>query len=155
MTTDDSSPPKPLTPTTFHILVTLADVPAHGYHIKRLVEERTQGAVRLGAGTLHSGLQRMERATKRRRSLPEENASPHHALLHAASLSRPPTEERDRSRSSTARLFVREDCIPAGLDRTSTPPVLFVNGTAVAYVTKNSIRTPQVDPDALRTCNFP
>ncbi len=57
----NGSAPKPLTPATFHILVTLADEPAHGYHIKRLVEERTDGAVRLGAGTLYSGLRRMQR----------------------------------------------------------------------------------------------
>ena len=53
--------PKPLTPATFHILVTLAEAPAHGYLIKRLVEERTRAAVRLGAGTLYSGLRRMEK----------------------------------------------------------------------------------------------
>lgn len=61
MTTETSPAPKPLTPATFHILVTLADVPAHGYHIKRVVEERTRGAVRLGAGTLYSGLRRMQK----------------------------------------------------------------------------------------------
>lgn len=33
--------------------------PSHGYHIKRTVEERTDGAVRLGAGTLYAGIQRM------------------------------------------------------------------------------------------------
>ena len=60
MPAEISPAPKPLTPATFHILVTLADTPAHGYHIKRLVEERTRGAVRLGAGTLYSGLRRME-----------------------------------------------------------------------------------------------
>ena len=51
--------PRPLTPATFHILVTLAQEPAHGYHIKRLVEERTDGAVLLGAGTLYAGIRRM------------------------------------------------------------------------------------------------
>jgi DNA-binding PadR family transcriptional regulator len=61
MTTEARPAPKPLTPATFHILVTLADASAHGYHIKRLVEERTRGAVRLGAGTLYSGLRRMEK----------------------------------------------------------------------------------------------
>lgn len=61
MTNATTTASKPLTPATFHILVTLADEPAHGYHIKRLVEERTRGAVRLGAGTLYSGLRRMEK----------------------------------------------------------------------------------------------
>ena len=61
MTTQTKPAPRPLTPATFHILVTLADEPAHGYLIKRVVEERTRGAVRLGAGTLYSGLRRMEK----------------------------------------------------------------------------------------------
>jgi DNA-binding PadR family transcriptional regulator len=50
---------RPLTPATFHILLSLLQQPAHGYHIKRMVEERTQGAVRLGAGTLYAGIKRM------------------------------------------------------------------------------------------------
>jgi len=49
----------PLTPATFHILVTLADGPTHGYAIKRAVEERTAGGVRLGPGTLYAALARM------------------------------------------------------------------------------------------------
>jgi DNA-binding PadR family transcriptional regulator len=49
----------PLTPATFHILLTLADEVAHGYQIKRSVEERTHGAVLLGAGTLYAGIKRM------------------------------------------------------------------------------------------------
>lgn len=56
-----SSPKKPLTPATLHILLTLSTGPGHGYRIKREVEERTGGAVRLGAGTLYAGLQRMTR----------------------------------------------------------------------------------------------
>ena len=50
---------RPLTPATFHILLSLAHEVAHGYHIKRTVEERTGGAVRLGAGTLYAGIRRM------------------------------------------------------------------------------------------------
>ncbi len=50
---------RPLTPTTFHILLSVAEGPAHGYRIKRLVEERTAGAVQLGAGTLYAGIRRM------------------------------------------------------------------------------------------------
>ncbi len=52
-------PTRPLTPATFHILLSLKHGPAHGYHIKRMVEERTNDAVRLGAGTLYAGIQRM------------------------------------------------------------------------------------------------
>ncbi len=51
----------PLTPATFHVLVTLAGGPMHGYAVKREVEERTGGVVRLGAGTLYTGIRRMER----------------------------------------------------------------------------------------------
>jgi len=50
---------RPLTPATFHILLSVAQGPAHGYRIKRVVEERTNGAVRLGAGTLYAGIRRM------------------------------------------------------------------------------------------------
>lgn len=46
----------PLTPVAFHVLVTLEGGPGHGYAIKRNVEERTQGVVRLGAGTLYHAL---------------------------------------------------------------------------------------------------
>lgn len=54
---DDATPP--LTPVTLHILLSLAEQPSHGYAIKRGVEERTNGAVRLGAGTLYAGIRRM------------------------------------------------------------------------------------------------
>lgn len=52
-------PARPLTPATFHILLSLTEKPAHGYHIKRMVEERTNGSVLLGAGTLYAGIRRM------------------------------------------------------------------------------------------------
>ena len=58
MTSRDDAP-TPLTPATFHILLSLAGGVAHGYHIKRVVEERTQGAVNLGAGTLYAAIKRM------------------------------------------------------------------------------------------------
>jgi len=59
MTQSNKQVARPLTPATFHILLSLSRQPAHGYHIKRIVEERTQGAVRLGAGTLYAGIKRM------------------------------------------------------------------------------------------------
>lgn len=59
MTNESERPNRPLTPATFHILLSVAREPAHGYAIKRMVEERTEGAVLLGAGTLYAGLQRM------------------------------------------------------------------------------------------------
>jgi len=46
----------PLTPVAFHVLVTLHAAVSHGYAIKRSVEERTEGIVRLGAGTLYHAI---------------------------------------------------------------------------------------------------
>lgn len=51
----------PLTPATFHMLLSLASGPMHGYGIKREVEDRTDGVVELGAGTLYAGIRRMVR----------------------------------------------------------------------------------------------
>lgn len=51
----------PLTPVTLQILTSLMGQAAHGYGLKADIEERTDGAMRLGAGTLYAGLQRMER----------------------------------------------------------------------------------------------
>ncbi|HEX2091339.1 MAG TPA: PadR family transcriptional regulator [Longimicrobiaceae bacterium] len=49
----------PLTPATFHILLSLVDEERHGYGIMREVEERTGGELRLGPGTLYGSLKRM------------------------------------------------------------------------------------------------
>ena len=49
----------PLPPATFHILLALADGERHGYGIMREVTERTDGGVRLGAGTLYGALKRL------------------------------------------------------------------------------------------------
>ena len=65
----------PLTPATFHVLVTLAGGPMHGYGVKREVEERTGGVVRLGAGTLYAGIQRMERGGLIAESEPPKESS--------------------------------------------------------------------------------
>ena len=49
----------PLPPATFHILVALADQERHGYAIIQDVEARTEGALRLSAGTLYRSIARM------------------------------------------------------------------------------------------------
>lgn len=61
----------PLTPVAFHLLVTLESGPQHGYAVKRSVEERTQGVVRLGAGTLYHAVGSLEK-----RGLISECAAP-------------------------------------------------------------------------------
>jgi len=49
----------PLTPAMFHIMLALADKERHGYHIMREVDERTNGNVKLGPGTLYGSIKRM------------------------------------------------------------------------------------------------
>ena len=49
----------PLPPATFHILVALVDQERHGYAIIQDVEARTEGALRLSAGTLYRSIARM------------------------------------------------------------------------------------------------
>lgn len=49
----------PLTPATFQILMALVGGERHGYAIMTEVAERTEGAVRLGPGTLYGSLKRL------------------------------------------------------------------------------------------------
>lgn len=56
-----SNPPPPLAQASLEILLTLASGELHGYGIKKQVEDRTHGAVRLGAGTLYAALERLVR----------------------------------------------------------------------------------------------
>jgi DNA-binding PadR family transcriptional regulator len=43
-----------------HIMLVLADGDRHGYAIKQAVEQRTDGAICLGPGTLYEAIQRLE-----------------------------------------------------------------------------------------------
>ena len=49
----------PLPPATLHILLALAHDELHGYAIIQDVAARTDGAIRLSAGTLYRSIQRM------------------------------------------------------------------------------------------------
>lgn len=49
----------PLTPAMFHILLALADGERHGYEIMREIDQRTEGQVRMGPGTLYGSIKRM------------------------------------------------------------------------------------------------
>ena len=49
----------PLSPYVFQILVALAGGAKHGYGIMTDVRERTQGAVRIGTGTLYTAIKRL------------------------------------------------------------------------------------------------
>jgi len=50
----------PLSPQQFHILLALADGPRHGYGVIREIEQRTDGAVRIGTGTLYTAIARLD-----------------------------------------------------------------------------------------------
>jgi DNA-binding PadR family transcriptional regulator len=54
----DPLPFLPLTPAAFHVLLSLADGPKHGYLILKAVEEHTGGEVRLSTGTLYGLIKR-------------------------------------------------------------------------------------------------
>jgi len=57
--TDEVESFLPLPTAVFHILVALADRERHGYSIMQDVGARTDGRVRLSAGTLYSAIRRM------------------------------------------------------------------------------------------------
>ena len=50
---------KPISPPVFHILLALAEEERHGYGIILEIERRTEGAVRLGTGTLYTAIKRL------------------------------------------------------------------------------------------------
>src|SRR5512146_547738 len=54
----DPAPYLPLSPAMFHVLVALADGEKHGYAILKDISRTTDGAVRLGAGTLYAVIKR-------------------------------------------------------------------------------------------------
>ena len=50
---------QPLPPAVFHLLLALRDGEQHGYALMHRVEELTDGAVRMGPGTLYGAIKRM------------------------------------------------------------------------------------------------
>jgi DNA-binding PadR family transcriptional regulator len=50
----------PLQPTSFHILLSLADEDRHGYAIIQDIALRTNGEIRLSTGTLYRSIQRLQ-----------------------------------------------------------------------------------------------
>src|SRR5258708_38286587 len=54
-----SEPQVPLTPAVFHILLALFGQERHGYDIMQQVKTDSQGAVKMGPGTLYGSLDRM------------------------------------------------------------------------------------------------
>lgn len=67
----------PLQPTSFHILLSLADEDRHGYAIIQDIARRTNDEIKLSAGTLYRSIQRLQEqgliVEARRRPAPEED----------------------------------------------------------------------------------
>ena len=61
MVREPAARPADLTPIGFEVLLSLAAGPRHGYGIKLDIEERTEGELSLGSGTLYQAIQRLER----------------------------------------------------------------------------------------------
>jgi DNA-binding PadR family transcriptional regulator len=49
----------PLSPHQFHILLALTDGERHGYGLIQDIEQRTDGALRVGTGTLYTAIARL------------------------------------------------------------------------------------------------
>jgi DNA-binding PadR family transcriptional regulator len=49
----------PLKPSTFHILLALADEERHGYGIMQEIKRSTNGSVKMGPGTLYGTIKRL------------------------------------------------------------------------------------------------
>jgi DNA-binding PadR family transcriptional regulator len=57
--TDDPKDLLPLASSSFHVLLVLAEGEKHGYAIMREVERISEGAIRMGAGTLYGTIKRL------------------------------------------------------------------------------------------------
>jgi len=56
---DDPDRFLPLSPHQFHILLALTDGERHGYALIQDIDQRTDGALRLGTGTLYTAIGRL------------------------------------------------------------------------------------------------
>ena len=76
----------PLPPATFHILLALADEDRHGYAVIQDVEARTDGELKLSAGTLYRSIARMveqgliAEVTNKKRSLHDDERRRYYRL---------------------------------------------------------------------------
>ena len=72
-----------MTTRTLQILLALAEGPLHGYGIRQAVEERTEGDVRLGSGTLYEAIHRLL-GDSRIEEVPAPDDEPARALLEGS-----------------------------------------------------------------------
>ena len=52
----------PITPAVYQILLSLSDEDRHGYGVMQEVDQRTDGEIRLGPGTLYRSIKRLRKA---------------------------------------------------------------------------------------------
>jgi DNA-binding PadR family transcriptional regulator len=67
-----------LTPPLYHVLLTLAEGPSHGYALVASIAERTEGRVELGPSSLYYSLGRLEDAGLIRACSPDPEADQPH-----------------------------------------------------------------------------
>ncbi|WP_049574418.1 PadR family transcriptional regulator [Nonomuraea sp. SBT364] len=92
-----------LTAAGFHVLLALASGPGHGYAVMRFVEEVSQGAVKLGPGTLYRTISRLVADGLVEESDEGDPAAPHDARRRYYRL----TPEGERAARDEAALLAR------------------------------------------------
>src|SRR4026208_242007 len=94
MTDELTSDLLPLPPATLHILLALAESERHGYAIIQDVEARTDGELRMSAGTLYRSIARMVEqgliveVAKRRTAADDERRRYYHITPSGAAVAR-------------------------------------------------------------------
>lgn len=84
----------PLPPATLHILISLSDGERHGYAIIQDVEARTDGELRMSAGTLYRSIARMveqgliAEVTRRRSREDDERRRYYRITAHGGAVAR-------------------------------------------------------------------
>jgi DNA-binding PadR family transcriptional regulator len=93
----------PLTPISLAILLALADADRHGYAILKEVERQSDGALRIGTGSLYAALQRLTEegalAESPDQPGPEEDARRRYYRLTVAGRERAAAELRRMARA--------------------------------------------------------
>ena len=103
----------PLSAAVFHILLSLADGPLHGYGILQEVETRSDGAVRMGTGTLYSAVKRL-RTSGIIEERPAADSDPRRRAYGLTPLGRAVLEAEARRLASLVRLARAKAVIGGG-----------------------------------------
>ena len=102
-----ATPDISLTPAAFQVLVSLAPGPRHGYAVMQDVEALTDGAVRLGPGTLYRTIGRLVADGLIEETGGSEPAAPHDARRRRYQLTPLGRAVAEREAEAMARLVAR------------------------------------------------